>query len=66
VLWKDPLGGVGDLFDNPMREIVALASGVVYGGDCVVEGVMGVPTTSFEARFCGRRGRVKDGGGPES
>jgi hypothetical protein len=65
VLPKGPLGGVGDLFDNPMREIVALASGVVYGGDWGLEGVMGVTTTSFEARFCERRGRVKEGGGPE-
>jgi hypothetical protein len=54
------------LFDNPMREIVALASGVLYGGGCVVEGVTGLVPTSFEDRFCERRGRIEEERGPES
>jgi hypothetical protein len=49
-----------------MREIVALASRVVHRGGCVVEGVMGVATTSFQDRFCERHEQVNEERGPES
>jgi hypothetical protein len=65
MLSNDLLGGVTGLFDNPMREIVALASGVLYGGGCVVEWVTGLAQTSFEDRFCERRGRIEKERGPE-
>jgi hypothetical protein len=66
MLPNGPLGGVSGLFGNPMREIGALASGVLYGGDSVVEGVTGLAPMLFEARFCERRGRIEEEGGPES
>jgi hypothetical protein len=65
MLPNGPLGEMSALF-NTVPEVVALGPDVMYGEDCVVEGGMGVATTSFEARFCERRGRIEEGGGPES
>jgi hypothetical protein len=52
--------GNSKVFDTSVPEVVVMASGVIYGGDCELEGVIGVATTLFEDRFCERRG-VKRG-----